>query len=186
MILPDTLATCAPFVVREVSHFLVMRGRLSGSARGGHLSVLAWNACYLTLLVMVAWGLRDRPLDAVGWMGYGILWAAIIFRMAAFLALRRFYSVFIVLSDRHRLVTNGPYRWLRHPLHVGLVVEMAGLALMTHDALAAIPLGVAVLVLIGRNVVEERALTAHFGEAYRSYASSALDVVDLLPRRWRA
>lgn len=186
MALPDTLAILAAFAAREAFHLAVMRGRLRGSASGGRLSVYAWNACYFALLGLVAYRLTRGPLGPAGWAGYGVLWAGILFRTAALLALRRFYSVFIVLTDGHRLITAGPYRLFRHPLHLGLVVEMAGLAMMAGTPWAAGPVAVAAAVLVGRNVVEERALVARFGDAYRAYAASAVDVIDLLPARWRS
>jgi protein-S-isoprenylcysteine O-methyltransferase Ste14 len=186
MALPDTLAILFAFAVREALHYVIMRGRLRGAASGGRLSVYVWNGCYFALIGLVAWRLTRGPLGPLAWAGYALLWAGILFRTAAFLALRRFYSVFIVLTDDHRLITTGPYRLFRHPLHLGLVVEMLALALMAGTPWAAGPVAVAAAVLVGRNVVEERALVARFGDAYRAYATSAVDVIDLLPERWRA
>jgi methyltransferase len=57
------------------------------------------------------------------------------------------------------LVTDGPYRYIRHPNYVGVVGEIAGLALVARAAISG-PLSiVSFAVLIALRIrVEERTL----------------------------
>lgn len=68
----------------------------------------------------------------------------------------------------HRLVTHGPYGWVRHPLYTAGTVMVACLALITGLwwlALALVPLAV----LLARTSREEANLIATFGDEYREY-----------------
>jgi protein-S-isoprenylcysteine O-methyltransferase Ste14 len=77
-----------------------------------------------------------------------------------------------------RLVADGPYRHLRNPLYVGLMLTAVGMAAMANRIGAALILVVIpffTLRLIGR---EEAALTASGGESYRAFCAA---VPRLLP-----
>jgi protein-S-isoprenylcysteine O-methyltransferase Ste14 len=67
-------------------------------------------------------------------------------------------------------------------MHLGLHLEMAGLALLADAAFGWAALALSLGALLQRNVQEERALEKFFGAAYRAYRRTAWDVIDLLPR----
>ncbi len=80
--------------------------------------------------------------------------------------------------DRHRqraaratLVTTGPYRFVRHPMYVGLGALLPSIALVTANALVALSGVIGVALLVKRTSTEEAKLVERFGEAYRQYAS---------------
>jgi protein-S-isoprenylcysteine O-methyltransferase Ste14 len=70
------------------------------------------------------------------------------------------------------LVTSGPYRYLRHPVYLGITIAMFGVAI----ALRSWPGLAATLVIflpaeIYRAQHEERALAARFGSEWEAYAA---------------
>jgi hypothetical protein len=71
---------------------------------------------------------------------------------------------------RVEVVTEGPYRFSRNPMYVGLSLLYVGIALWTH-ALWALPLLPLVLWGLWRRVIrrEERYLAAAFGADYAAY-----------------
>jgi protein-S-isoprenylcysteine O-methyltransferase Ste14 len=75
------------------------------------------------------------------------------------------------------IVTDGPYRFTRNPMYVGMTSLYAGLAAATGVmwALATLPI---VLLVIRYYVIarEETYLSAKFGDSYREYQSRV--------RRW--
>src|SRR5580765_5591824 len=178
------LAVLAPFALRELVHWRIARKsprKRDGTSSGGEASVLLWTAAYITLLAHAA---RAVWLDAVwlsGWIGLPILWAGAVLRSLAYRALGSHYAATIRVHADHMIVRSGPYRWLRHPLHLGLVLEMAGLALVAPSVLALSLLAVAIGVLVVRNFAEERVLLAGLGERYGAYRASTWDPIDWLP-----
>jgi protein-S-isoprenylcysteine O-methyltransferase len=93
-------------------------------------------------------------------------------RASAIVVLGRFFTVDVAIHADHELVRRGPYRVLRHPSYTGALLVFFGLALLfdSWPALAVATLPV-LGVLLWRIRVEERALSAHFGKAWLSYAA---------------
>ena len=74
------------------------------------------------------------------------------------------------LSEDHKLITTGPYRWLRNPIHA----SMLGMLLATGFAKTWWPLLVAgvIFFVIGTEIrvrAEERLLEQRFGEEFAQY-----------------
>jgi protein-S-isoprenylcysteine O-methyltransferase Ste14 len=66
-------------------------------------------------------------------------------------------------TDGHPLVIGGPYRWVRHPIYLSLLLKAVGVALATSNLLVA---GVCAALLVGvfiRIPHEERLLRAAYG-----------------------
>lgn len=84
---------------------------------------------------------------------------------------------FIPWKPATALVTDGPYRFTRNPMYLGMAALYAGIALGAGLlwALALLPMVLAVIqvAVIGR---EERYLEDLFGQAYRDYRAKV--------RRW--
>ena len=103
-------------------------------------------------------------------------------RQWAISTLGRFFTLNVTISDGQRVVTNGPYRWVRHPSYTADLVAFTGIGLALGNWLAL--LAAAVLPLLGLLVrirVEEKALFANLEEPYRAYAEGKKR---LIPRVW--
>jgi protein-S-isoprenylcysteine O-methyltransferase Ste14 len=103
--------------------------------------------------------------------GLVIILLGLALRIWTRLTIGGMYSGYLRVKVGHVLVTDGPYRFVRHPGYTGFVVMALGLSIgyASLIGLAAI----LVLLLPGlayRMMVEERLLTAQFGEEYRAYA----------------
>jgi methyltransferase len=82
----------------------------------------------------------------------------------AILSLGRAWTFRVMVLPGSVLVSRGPYRWLRHPNYVGVVGELAGLALLTGAVWAGPAALVGFGILLWRRIaVEERALAAARG-----------------------
>lgn len=111
----------------------------------------------------------DAALQAAGlalWMlGVAVLlWASWV--MGRHLAING-------LAEDHELVTDGPYRYFRHPVYVSFAVIAIGTALVFRSYVL---LGLSVMLMVtGRwwANAEERLLasTEGFGDVYRTYAA---------------
>lgn len=73
-------------------------------------------------------------------------------------------------SEDHSLVTTGPYRWVRHPMYSAWTVLLLGYSLLTANWCIAILFLAALSAVVRRTPIEEAALAARFGDAYREYA----------------
>ncbi len=80
------------------------------------------------------------------------------------------WSVTLEIDAKHRLVTRGVYRLVRHPMYTSFFVSGLGQALLLSNWIAgpAALVAVAVLVLV-RLPNEEAMMIEAFGDEYRDY-----------------
>jgi protein-S-isoprenylcysteine O-methyltransferase Ste14 len=90
---------------------------------------------------------------------------------------RRHGTAIKPFEQSRALVAEGPYRFTRNPMYVGLIVVLTGLALVLQSVapLVVPPLFVGVLTA-GFVLHEERMLEERFGDAYLRYRKNV--------RRW--
>lgn len=72
------------------------------------------------------------------------------------------------MSENHRLVTWGPYRYVRHPSYLAYFILFTGLFLTLFNIVAIIPL-LAIPGYVRITAIEEELLTRRFGDAYKQY-----------------
>jgi protein-S-isoprenylcysteine O-methyltransferase Ste14 len=81
------------------------------------------------------------------------------------------YAIAWDMPQDHRLVTWGPYRYIRHPSYVSYFVMFFGLFLIWLTWIALVPL-MAIPGYVKIVGLEEKILTRKFGEEYTSYQKS--------------
>ena len=146
-------------------------------------------AAILAPLVMVIVSGLDRRLVWGPGIPSGLRWAAGLgvafgYGMGAWaMAVNPFFSaVARIQSDRdQRVITAGPYRWVRHPAYAGGVLSAVCMPLMLGSIWALLPSAIMIVMLIIRCVREDK-LLADGLEGYRAYM--ARTPYRLLPRIW--
>lgn len=77
-----------------------------------------------------------------------------------------------VLPVTDDLIESGPYKLVRHPVYLGLIISIAGLTLMLRSIWGAIAnLLLFVPAAVYRARLEEEALERNFGAQWKNYAS---------------
>ncbi len=180
-----TVVLFAVWCLSEVAiQFITVVNRRNGPVKAeDRFSYLAsWLAVMVTVfLAMATW--RPRGLAAgfghagalrpvLGWVGCACLVLGLAVRLAAVAALRRQFTTVVTIVAQHHLVDSGPYRRVRHPAYLGLLMSLLGFGLCSgHWVSLAVAIGLPLAAIVYRIRVEERALLQHFGPAYAAYAS---------------
>jgi protein-S-isoprenylcysteine O-methyltransferase Ste14 len=89
------------------------------------------------------------------------------------------WSPYLKIQEDHRLVTDGPYRWVRHPMYSALFGWMVSVGLIAANWIFLLILAGAWLAIRGRIPREEAMLRKHFRDQYLAYESKT---GRLLPR----
>ena len=76
----------------------------------------------------------------------------------------------VVTRRDHTLITDGPYRWIRHPLYTFGSLFFISLSLVTGIWLIPLLVIPTFAILIQRTSIEERALQERFGDEYLRYS----------------
>jgi len=157
--------------------------------RSGWITAFVWAVGYLLLMLLAGWRLYQlgpASLPTVV-MAFGLLIAGVGLRFWALKKLGRWFSELVVIRQGQELITDGPYRWLRHPLHVGLLAQMAGLAAVAGGLWAWLVFAAGVINALARELHEQRVLGEHFGHSYAVYSARTWGLSDFLPKwsGWR-
>ena len=140
------------------TYFAVVGSFVAGSV----LAVMAGQSDALAVSERAAW-----PVV----VGLALIWAGLALRLWAFHTLGHMFKVRIEIQPGHRVVQDGPYRFLRHPSYTGSLVSLLGLGVALGSLLSV---AAAVLIPAAGFVVriehEERQLREALGERYERYA----------------
>ena len=135
-----------------------------GSEHGqGHFPVMVllhtaiFPACFLE-----AW-LLERPWR----VGLGIAMALLIaltmaLRYWAIRSLGPHWNTRVIVLPDAKIVSKGPYQWIRHPNYLAVIIELAAMPLFHGAWITMTTFGVANLFLLKHRIqVEEKALETH-------------------------
>lgn len=127
-------------------------------------------------LLQRAWAPRSPELQIAGLAmvvaGLGIaVWARI--------HLRGNWSGNVTLKENHELIRTGPYARVRHPIYSGMLLAMAGTALVQTEIRGLLALALLFLAFWIKSRYEEHLMRQTFGSAYDDYCTST---GALLPR----
>lgn len=152
--------------------------RRAGFAKFAKVWDIFWAVLFgsamITMFVVAGKEMRGgvpRPPGAEWLLGFAIFvpgWALAIWSMVVNPFFEK--TVRIQTDHGHRVIDKGPYAYIRHPGYVGFSGWILSTPLLLGSSWAFIPASIAVALLVGRTVLEDRALRAEL-PGYAEYAT---------------
>jgi len=106
------------------------------------------------------------------WVGMTVTIAGLALREWVLIKLGRFFSRTVQIEKGHKIISAGPFKWIRHPAYTGMVLIYAGFILSIGTWVGALVTSMIILVsLFHRINIEEKILLETFGDEYREYMS---------------
>lgn len=163
------------------AYFLVKSGmlkeRVSWKDEGIFLLLTLRPVAFIRLMGMLAfmihppwmsWSSVPLPLW-LRWVGVALVVTGAAIISWTFRSLGKNLTDTVVPREHATLVTDGPYRWVRHPFYSGFIVGAVADPLITANWFIALG-GVLLLgLLVMRSRREEDRLIERFGQAYQDY-----------------
>ena len=181
------LALVAAWTLRRDPDLLEERTRVAANVKGWDKVILAVYTVLLIALLVTAAADAGRlrasrvPLAAQGaGVGMTIFSAALI----GWSVMRNpFLSRFARIQDDRgqRVIDDGPYHHVRHPMYAAIIVQMFATALVLGSWWALIPAALIAILYIVRTALEDRMLQREL-PGYPDYAARVR--YRLLPRVW--
>jgi len=112
------------------------------------------------------------------WLGIVLIAAGVALRILTRWAIKGLYSGVVQVRQDHRLVQEGPYRFIRHPGYAGFFLMALGIS-VAYSSLIGL-LAILILFLPGlayRMKVEEILLIGQFGGEYLNYRGKTKKVI---------
>lgn len=138
----------------------------------GRTLVLLFLAAVLVVYALNPPWLRvfSIPLpDWLRWAGFGLGLVGLGLWTWTQAVLGKEYSPQLQLRRQHRLVTSGPYAWMRHPMYTAMFGVGIALALLTANWCFVLFAVAMIAGFVIRAPREERMMLETFGEEYQVY-----------------
>ena len=172
-------------VIIRAPHGQRSRGVKVVRSRRGTLEVILLTLAWLGFFLPLVWvatpllAFADYPLHPVPFIA-GILCLALglwlFHRSHADLGTN--WSITLEVRESHRLITNGIYRRVRHPMYLALLLYSLGQALVLPNWVAGPSYLVAFGLLFALRVgPEERMMLEEFGKEYEGYMARTKRIV---------
>ncbi len=169
-----------------------MGGTIPRAREGKSILILRLIAAALLYLPLLAHMINPASMEwasipVPAWLRWAAVAASLSLLPALvwlFASIGRNISETVLTKRSHRLITHGPYRWIRHPLYsvaTGIFIALGVAAANAFIVLVAVLAIMAVLVAIIPR--EEAQLIAKFGDDYRSYRERTGRLLPRLLRR---
>lgn len=98
-----------------------------------------------------------------------ITFAGLIIAIWSRVVLGVYWSGIVVVKEAHVIVARGPYRLVRHPIYLGVLLMLLGTALWWGRPVGLALFVVALVGFLVKARAEERLLSKHFPVEYGSY-----------------
>src|SRR5262245_97241 len=178
------IASVVAIYFARLKELATKRDTIPGSVKE-HLTlwlfVLAGSSMLVCSLIEFLWRGQQLwwPSFVTGWV---CALGSFALRRRAIAALGKFWSLHVEIREQHQFVRSGPFRWVRHPTYLSIILELlvAPLILNVRYSLIVIPLLFLPALWI-RLRIEEAALVEKFGHEYRRYQRTT---PSLFPYKW--
>lgn len=123
---------------------------------------------YIFAPTLMGWSSLSLPAG-LRWFGAGLGLISIPLFLWAHHSLGKEFNYPGAITERQNLVTNGPYRWVRHPIYSNYFLWATAFFLISANWLIGaiwLVFAFAAASIIG---LEEAALIEKFGDSYRNY-----------------
>jgi protein-S-isoprenylcysteine O-methyltransferase Ste14 len=150
---------------------VIARTRPSAKASGIKPRIAALAGTFLTYAIAL---FPRRELSVSMEMTSTVL--ILIGTLGAVVALAQLGRSFSIMAETRKLVTSGPYRFVRHPLYLTEEIAMLGIFLQFASVWAALILALQIIFQLRRMDNEEAVLTSQFLE-YATYSQSTARLI---------
>jgi protein-S-isoprenylcysteine O-methyltransferase Ste14 len=171
------IAVQSYYVISEATMTLrTTRGKDNSADKGTRkllwiLIAIAFSGAWLP--VIFSYGRWLTLGDWLTWVGVAVMISGIVFRRYVISFLGKFFTATVQIHKDHQLIKNGPYRYIRHPSYLGILILTLGNGIALANWISLLLcIVLPVTGLINRIKVEEKELQHHFGEQYEDYRKS--------------
>lgn len=148
-----------------------------------HLALI--RVLYIVIWVGTGYTLTQKQSSTLWFaLGLGILVGGSIIRIVGLRTLGRFYSSSIALYPAQPLVQHGIYGVIRHPLLLGLILELLGMSVVAQRTWMWVAWTAALLTLLWWQLREDALLLRAFGRAAERYQAE-VPGMNLISGLWR-
>ncbi len=125
--------------------------------------------------------LRFLPLSEwCFWAGTAVTGSGLLFSVWGRYHLGKNWSQAVTIKDDHKLITNGPYGLVRHPIYTGFLMGFLGSSIALGEWRGLVAVALVFIVLLHKLRLEDKWLQEQFGKSYELYSKRVCALVPFL------
>ena len=138
-------------------------------SRHGFYMFFAFESLLVLIFFSISGGMENASLwpQIISWV---LLAGSALLALSGFFHMRKYGMAERDWEDTTRLIHEGIFRYVRHPLYSSLMMLSAGLLLKRTDTPSLIAFIVCITALVGASLAEEGENREKFGKGYILYA----------------
>ncbi len=151
----------------------------------GTAAQIVWSV-YLTQFLGAIEAVNFRYPDSLRWdaitsAALAAMLAGLGLRVWAVFTLGRYFTWFITVYEDHRVIRNGPFRFIRHPAYCGALILFVATLVFVHAWISVVLSAVFQLFAYIRRIrYEEQEMVERLGESYVRYRREVKALVPLI------
>jgi protein-S-isoprenylcysteine O-methyltransferase Ste14 len=171
----------AIFVIDEV--YPVIKRSVRNQTNKGEESKYVHRQHVLVILLLLFWGvilfflpLADRRSigvmmvsQEIRWLGLVLFGLGLATISRSRVTLGRMYSLDVTIQKSHQLITTDLYRYIRHPIYSGVIIQALGFSLVFRSWIGLAAMIPVVAFFLLRIKDEEAVLKKEFGPQWKAY-----------------
>ncbi len=164
--------------------FSTMEAKRDQRSDRSSIIVILLMSSLSVVVSVVEWAYYNDAVESsliITLLGALLLVTGIGIRVWAIQTLGKHFTATVMLNDDHRLVRSGPYQWVRHPSYLGAFMAILGCPVFLNAywavLIAFMAMTIAYYLRIG---VEEKMLSAYFGEQYGEYQQNTKRIIPFI------
>ena len=139
-----------------------------------HLALILLQVLSISLVLAVPFCDRRKILtisssDIMRFIGLAFYIIGFITMHLAERYLGKQFSIEVEIQNDHKLFTDGPFRYIRHPRYLGIIIFTIGIALTFNSWFGLFLVLLIIMVLLWRISDEEKLMQEEFGDKWAAY-----------------
>ncbi len=94
--------------------------------------------------------------------------------------LRKSYHSTLIIRENHKLITHGIYRFIRHPIYLGMIIASIGIPIFSLNLYGVLVMLIMIPVFLSRIRLEEKMLTEAFVDEYTKYIRTTKKLIPFI------
>ena len=161
--------------------FIRSKGRIVFEDVWSTVLIMVSSVCCFVFVIYISVNSISLLGPWFTYLGLLVFVSGMLFRFWAILVLGRYFSPIVGVYAEHRIITNGPYKYVRHPSYTGALIMLFGYAIILRSWIGAVVmLAVMLPVYLYRIRIEERALNRRFPGDYSAYTKNKKKIMPWL------
>ena len=149
------------------------------------ISLIILQIAPVTILLLSPWLDRKQIsviLDSqvVRLIGLALSFLGFLFMNWSTMILGRQFSIDVTVQENHKLVKNGPYKYVRHPRYLGIIVLLTGIPLLFDTWYPLLIVFFLIGILIWRIKDEEKLMLEEFENEWIQYKKETYALIPFI------